>query len=270
MKLIHFIAGALASALVAFSTASAQTKLQAFDKSDPSSERLIDHSAWDAFLKTYIKPRADGLNLVDYGAVTGADKAALKSYLTALQGEDPTALNRDESFVYWINLYNALTIDVILDNYPVKSIRNIRSGLRAGPWLRDIAEINGVAISLDNIEHGILRAFWDENRVHYAVNCASIGCPNLLNRAWLAEDLEETLTASARAYVNHPRGFTVASNGRSTASSIYNWFKEDFGGDDAGVIKHMLQFADPETAEKLKKINKIDRFDYDWGLNDAN
>ena len=269
MKFIHLMAGLLAATLVALSTASAQTKLAVFDKTDDASERLVDHGAWDAFLKKYIKTNSENLNLVDYGGVTADDKQALKTYLLALQSEDPTTLNRDEAMVYWINFYNALTIDVILDNYPVKSIRNIRSGLRAGPWQRDLAEVNGVALSLDNIEHGILRAFWDENRVHYAVNCASIGCPNLLARAWLAEDLEETLDAAARGYVNHPRGFARAGNGRTTASSIYNWFKEDFGGDDAGVIAHLKKYADEDTAAKLKGVTKIDRYDYDWALNDT-
>ncbi len=269
MKAIHILARCIASALVMISIASAQAKLEVFNNADDQSERVVDHSAWDAFLSTYVKTNADNRTVVDYGAVTDADKAALKAYLNALQADDPTSLNLDEGFVYWVNFYNALTVDIILDNYPLKSIRNIRSGLRAGPWQRSIAEVNGVTITLDNIEHGILRAFWDDNRVHYAVNCASVGCPNLLNRAFTSADLDETLDAAAKDYVNHPRGFMVDNRGRTTASSIYNWFKVDFGGDDEGVIEHLLEYANPETAAKLEGLKKIDRYFYDWNLNDV-
>lgn len=270
MKIVHMLAGLIAAGLVTLSVASAQSKLQVFDGADQSSERLVDHGTWDRILKSYVKTQDDGMTLVDYGAVSAADKAALKEYLAALQKEDPTSLNLDEAFVYWVNFYNALTVDIILDNYPVKSIRNIRSGLRAGPWQRELVTVKGVTLTLDNIEHGILRAFWDDNRVHYAVNCASIGCPNLLPRAFLADDLDETLDSAARAYINHPRGFSVDDRGRTVASSIYNWFKEDFGGDDAGIIAHMQNFASPETEETLSSISRIDRYDYDWNLNDTN
>ena len=105
----------------------------------------------------YVRFTEDDRTIVDYAAVSGADHSALKSYLAWLQEQDPTAINRDEAFAYWVNLYNALTVDVILDNYPLRSIRNIFSGLRPGPWQRKIATVNGVTITLDHIEHGILR-----------------------------------------------------------------------------------------------------------------
>ncbi|MEL7487999.1 MAG: DUF547 domain-containing protein, partial [Pseudomonadota bacterium] len=185
-----------------------------------------------------------------------------------LSGIDPTTLNSAEAFVYWVNFYNALTVEVILAEYPVKSIRNIFSGFRPGPWQRKITSVNGVEITLDHIEHGILRPFFGDNRVHYAVNCASIGCPNLLARAWRAEDLDETLDDAARRYVNHPRGFRV-ENGRVIASSIYNWFQVDFGGDEAGVIDHLKTYADDNTLKTLEGVTKINRFEYDWNLNDS-
>lgn len=268
MQLLNIISAGLASLMVTLSLANAQEKLQAFNEFDASSTISVDHAAWDDFLGQYIVETDDNRTLVNYGAVSDTDHSSLKSYLSTLQAVDTTTLNKDEAFVYWVNIYNALTVDIILDNYPLRSIRNIFSGLRPGPWQRNIATINGVTITLDNIEHGILRAFWSDNRVHYAVNCASIGCPNLMGRAFSVDGLDETLDQLARDYVNHPRGFKV-ENGRVTASSIYNWFKDDFGGGSDGVIAHMKKYANPETAAKLETVIKIGKYDYDWGLNDA-
>ncbi|MGF1545613.1 MAG: DUF547 domain-containing protein [Parvularculaceae bacterium] len=267
-KAAHAVAGALASFVVFASTASAQDKLKVFDAFDADSAVVVDHGAWDAFLSAYVVTFDDGRTAVNYAGVTDTDKEALKEYVSALEAIDPTTLSRAEAFVYRVNLNTAVTVDVILDNYPLKSIRSIFSGFRPGPWGRKLIEVNGVDITLDNVEHGILRPFFDDNRVHYAVNCASIGCPNLLDSAFRAEGLDETLDAAAREYVNHPRGFRVDGD-RVIASSIYNWFQEDFGGDEAGVIAHLKKFAEPELAETLSGVDDIDKYEYDWALNDS-
>lgn len=268
MKILHLFAGFAASLLVTISVAAAQDKLQRFNQFDEANDRVVDHQVWDDFLGTYVKTLADGRTVVDYGAVTDADKAVLKSYISDLTSDDPTGLNKAEAFVYWVNLYNALTVDIIIDNYPLKSIRSIFSGLRPGPWQRKIAEVNGLKITLDNIEHGILRVFWSDNRVHYAVNCASIGCPNLLDRAFVVSTLDADLDEAARVFVNHPRGIDIV-DGRATASSIYNWFKQDFGGNDAGIIAHLSKYAEPDLKAELAGISKINKYDYDWNLNDV-
>lgn len=268
MKLLYIFSGVAASLLTTISVAMAQEKLDVFNTFDDNSETVVEHSDWGNFLGKFVRTQEDGLTVVDYGAVSEQDHDTLKTYLSDLQAKDPTTLNRDEAFVYWVNLYNALTVDIILDNYPLRSIRNIFSGIRPGPWQRQLATINGVKLSLDNIEHGILRKFWSDNRVHYAVNCASIGCPNLLDRPFTVVNLEEMLDAAARGYVNHPRGVRVENN-RVIASSIYNWFQEDFGGNQSGVLEHLRQYANPETEEMLKNARKIHKFEYNWRLNDA-
>jgi hypothetical protein len=241
---------------------------QAFDA---TSTVTIDHSAWADFLGRYLVTKhPSGINRVRYAAVTSEDKGALAGYLARLQGTAVSTLKRQEQKAYWINLYNALTIKIILDHYPVKSIRDIdiSSGwFSDGPWDAKLLTIEGETLSLNDIEHRILRPIWQDSRVHYAVNCASLGCPNLQARPYTAENLEELLQQAARDYVNHPRGMTVAGD-KAVLSSIYDWFQIDFGGDEEGVRQHLLKYAGPERAAYLK-AGKVDfSYDYDWSLNE--
>jgi len=267
MSVTKFLAGLAASFLMMTSAGVAQTKLAPFKAFDSTSVTTLDHEAWAQFLSTYLETTEDNRTVIAYGEVTKGDHDALKRYLKSLQDVDPTTLNRDEAFAYWVNLYNGLTVDIILDKYPVSSIFKIFSGIRPGPWKRNLARVNGVKLSLDNIEHGMLRPFWSDNRVHYAVNCASYGCPNLATVPFTSANLDALLDEGARAYVNHPRGVSVI-DGSATASSIYKWFREDFGDNDAGVIAHLKLYAEPALKEQLESISKIDRYDYDWSLNE--
>ena len=162
-----------------------------------------------------MKPSPDGVNRVAYGKVAPQDKQALASYVDRLSKVQVTKLARSEQLPYWINLYNAATVKVVLDHYPVESILkiDISPGLFAkGPWKKKLLTVEGEAVSLDDIEHRILRPIWKDPRTHYAVNCASLGCPNLQPRAFTAGNMDELLDAGARAYVNHPRGARVFSN----------------------------------------------------------
>ncbi len=258
---------AVAAACVSWAAAAAQDRLAAFAEHNEAGAAAVDHEAWDVFLSRYVSLTRDGRTVVDYAAVGDADRTALKAYITALNGVDPTALARNEAFAYWANLYNALTVDIVLAGYPVESILNIKSGLRAGPWRRQATIVNGVTLTLDDIEHGILRAHWSDNRVHYALNCASVGCPNLPQRAFRGAALDAMLDAGARAYVNHPRGVRIIGD-RVIVASIYKWFIEDFGGDNAGILAHVTKYAEPALRVRLGEINKISKFDYDWKLND--
>ena len=222
---------------------------------------------WASLLKTYVSTPPDGINRFDYAHVSDTDRDRLASYLDQMQKLDPAKMRGNEQQAYWINLYNALTIKVVLDHYPVKSIRDIRSGFFSiGPWSEDIARVGGEDLSLNNIEHDILRKRWKDNRIHYALNCASLGCPNLQPEPFTALRLNEQLDQAARAYVNHPRGANI-HNGRLTVSSIYKWYAEDFGNSDKSVIAHIASYATAERAAQLNKISRIDGDDYDWKLN---
>ncbi|MCK8601851.1 DUF547 domain-containing protein [Desulfoferrobacter suflitae] len=243
---------------------------------DASSPTRVDHSSWGRFLQDYlVTDDPSGVNLVRYSKVTESDRKELTAYLGRLQQVKVTGLNRAEQKAYWINLYNALTVRVILDHYPVKSIRDIKpsSGLlglfAGGPWKAKLIQVEGEKISLDDIEHRILRPIWRDNRVHYAVNCASIGCPNLQPKPLTAENTESVLNKAARDYINHPRGVTVVSSDKFILSSIYDWFREDFGGSRDAVLKHLKQYAGPSLTRQLENFQgKID-YQYDWTLNDA-
>jgi len=239
----------------------------------PEKSLTVDHVAWDKLLKAYVKPGSDGINRVDYDAFKKSGHRALKDYVARLQAVDPGRLDRNEQFAFFANLYNAKTIDIVLDKYPVKSIKDISLGgglfatFTGGPWKAKVLRVKGMDLSLDDIEHAILRPVFKDARVHYAVNCASIGCPNLATEAFTGANLVALLNAGARAYVNHPRGVTVSS-GRVKTSSIYSWFTEDFGGNDRGVLAHLRTYAEPGLKAKLDRVDAIDGHAYDWRLND--
>jgi hypothetical protein len=244
---------------------------QYFSTNDANATMTVDHSAWDKILSKYVVPSADRINRFAYGRVSASDKQALKAYLKALQGVKVTALKADEQRALWINLYNALTIDVVLDAYPVKSIKEISLGgsfFGSGPWAKALVTVEGRKLSLDNIEHDILRKVWQDPRVHYAVNCASIGCPNLMTQAFTGANLDQMLTKGARDYINHPRGVRVGSSG-VTLSRIYSWYRRDFGANDSELFRHLSSYAEPALKKRLAGIDTIAGYDYDWSLNEA-
>lgn len=238
---------------------------------DADARARIDHSAWARFLARHALAGEDGIVRIAYGGVAAADRAALEAYLDTLARVPVSRLARAEQRAFWINLYNALTIRAVLDHYPVGSIRDIdiSPGLFSdGPWGKMLIEIEGESVSLNDIEHRILRPIWQDPRLHYAVNCAALGCPNLQGVAFTAANAESLLEAGARAFVNHPRGVRF-DDGRLIVSSIYAWFTEDFGGTDAAVIAHLRRYSEPALAARLAPLKRIDDHAYDWRLNDA-
>ena len=235
---------------------------------DSGSARRVDHSVWGVFLAEYVQTHASGINRIAYAAVSDPDKQALADYIEALEAVAVSDLNRSEQLAYWINLYNALTVKVVLDRYPVRSIREIKSGLFSiGPWSKKRVQVDAERLSLDDIEHRILRPIWRDPRIHYAVNCASLGCPNLQPQAFTPENTERMLEAAAREFINHERAVTF-ERGELVVSSIYEWFKEDFGDTDKGVIEHLSRYASDELAGKLAAAARIGDDRYDWQLND--
>ena len=235
---------------------------------DDASRRTINHRAWDDFLAEFVSAR-DGINVVDYAAARDAARDSLQSYLRRLAQVNISEYARGEQRAYWINLYNALTVETILAHYPVAGIRDIdiSPGLFAdGPWGKKQITVEGAQLSLDDIEHRILRPIWRDARIHYAVNCASVGCPNLAMRAYTAANADELLEQGAKEFINHPRG-AVVEDGELFVSSIYTWFADDFGGGDAGVIRHLKQYAAPELRAQLDGVTAVSGDDYDWSLN---
>lgn len=237
----------------------------------PGSLLRVNHEPWVAFLREYlVADHPSGIHRVRYAEVGMAGKQALEQYIEDLQAVAVSDLDRPEQKAYWINLYNALTVRVVLGHYPVKSIRkiNISPGwFSSGPWGARLLTVEGEEVSLDDIEHRILRPLWQDNRVHYAVNCASLGCPNLPTEAFTAENTERLLERAAREYVNHPRGARLEKD-RLVVSSIYDWFRADFGGSVDGVLAHLRAYAQEPLAEALEGFSGKLRYDYDWALNE--
>ena len=243
---------------------------------DPASTTTVDHGSYAALLERYLTRHQDGVNRVRYAALRADDHATLEAYVRSLEAVDPDGINRDEQMAYWFNFYNALTLLVIVEHYPVSSIRdiNISPGLFSrGPWRKKLVTVNGEALSLDDIEHRILRPIWQDPRIHYGVNCAAVGCPNLQPEPFTALRLEAMLEAGADAYVNDPRGVAMVERAflpdQLTASSIYNWFQEDFGNSEAGVLAHLRGHARASTEQLLAGVETIDAYRYDWSLNDS-
>ncbi len=159
---------------------------------------------------------------------------------------------------------------LVLDHYPVDSIRDIdiSPGLFAdGPWERKLATVEGVGLSLDDIEHRILRPIWQDPRIHYVVNCAAVGCPNLMDRAFTGARWDEMMDAAARDYVNNWRGVRF-DDGELIVSKLYVWYTEDFGGSESAVLDHLRRYAEPGLRGRLEDRERIDAYAYDWGLND--
>ena len=240
-----------------------------WERSNESSRQVVEQGAWARFLRAYVRPGAAGVNRVAYASVTPADRQALEADLARLAALPISSYRRAEQRAYWINLYNELTVLTVLRHMPVSSITkiNLSAGLfSSGPWDAKLIEVEGTPLSLNDIEHRILRPIWRDPRTHYAVNCASIGCPNLLAEPFTAAAMDAQLDRAAQDYVNSPRGGSVR-NGRLTASRIYDWYQADFGGNERGVVAHLRQHARPELAEALASVSGVSSYAYDWSLN---
>ena len=253
-----------------------------FQGAAPSRTVTLDNSAYADILSKLVEERPGKLTLVRYAGATKAEKRSLKKQIADWEAVDASKLTRDQKFVYFVNLYNAVTLDVVLDHYPVTTIRDIKlkkpdQGLFAslsgaftiGPWSDKLVTVDGTALSLDDIEHSILRPMGD-NRVHYAINCASVGCPNLKATPWTTATLDEDLNAAATAYIASKRGVhaSAATDGL-LLSKIYSWFQVDFGGSEAKVVEHLRKYAPAGDRELLKHTPRITGYRYDWTLNDA-
>lgn len=237
--------------------------------SNPLSRAVIDHSDWQKFLNKCVLTNDENINLVDYSHLTDDDYALLQQYIDKMAKIDIDKYNRNEQLAFWINLYNALTVQVIADYYPIGSIEeiNISPGLFSlGPWGKKLVTINGIPLSLEEIQNRIIRPIWNDPRTLYALNNGSIGAANLSKRAYRGPTIDSDLNEAAFGYINSLRGVQVIE-GALIVSKIYDWFNEDFGGTKKDVIAHLKQFAKEPLLSQLKHVNNIDNYVYNWHLN---
>ena len=233
-----------------------------WNQSNETNQEQVSHQDWQQFIDSYLVKQGQN-TLVRYQAVSTADKTKLKQYIKRLELVNPLDYSKAEQYAYWVNLYNAVTVDLILDAYPIKSITKLGGLFSFGPWGDDVVVVNGKALTLNDIEHRILRPIWQDPRTHYAVNCASLGCPNLQPEAFTADNTDMLLELAASEYINSDKGVLI-SNNKLQLSSIYEWFALDFGNK-----KQLIQHLDQYRAKPIMHTNNIS-YDYDWSLNKAN
>ena len=252
--------------LAASAQAAPKSEYWAFwDKSNPESIATINHEPWQQLLDLYLVSRPAG-SLFRYQAVTAADRQKLKRYLQSLASIDPRNYARAEQKAYWINFYNALTVDLVLENYPIKSITKIGPWYQFGPWEMEVATVATQALTLNDIEHRILRPLWRDNRIHYAVNCASIGCPDLSAVAFTGANTDDMLDRLAKRFIRQEKG--VSWIGRKlTISRIYEWYESDFINQE-GVVLHLRRYSTQGQSKRLKNYSGLLQYRYDWRLND--
>lgn len=241
------------------------------------------HRDWDALLKRHVVLIAGGnASQVRY-AELARDRSALKTYLDALSAVPEAQFNawpRAQQMAFLINAYNAFTVELILAHYPVKSIKDIGSDLFDNRWKMKFFRLLGQDASLDRIEHDILRkpGRYDDPRVHFAVNCASVGCPMLREEAYLAGRLEAQLEQQAVRFLSDRSRNRVSAQGKLELSKIFDWFKEDWSGRHAAIPsleRYLAKYASllTENPEHRRLVADgrapLTFLDYDWSLNDA-
>ncbi len=232
----------------------------------------VDHSAFDRVLRTYV----DGEGQVDYARLQQDADSVLTPYLQQLAATDPSNLSRGEQLAFWINAYNAYTIKLILDHYPVDSINDIKPG--AGPQIPkvnspfklDVGEVAGEVRTLDEIEHGIIREDFDEPRIHFALVCAAVSCPRLRREAYEGARLNAQLDEQARVFLHDDRKNVVpAGEEEVQLSRIFKWFDEDFGGSRASIQRFIAPYFEDPVRSRLETASyDVDFRTYDWSLND--
>lgn len=252
----------------------------------PAHAQAFDHghAAWSALLKKHVLPLQGGrASQVRYAAFA-ADRDALKAYLASLAAvSQPTfdAWPKPQQMAFLINAYNAATVELILTRYPkLESIKDLGSFLQS-PWKPKIVALLGGTVSLDSIEHEMLRARgrYDDPRVHFAVNCASVGCPALREEAFTADKLEAQLDEQAARFMSdRSRNRWSPERQRLEVSKIFDWFGDDFRQGFKGITtanaffaKHADRLADtPADRERIRSMQAPVAFlDYDWKLNDT-
>ncbi len=229
----------------------------------------FDFSKWDGLLKKYVAEKT--INGVKLNAVDYKKLAKDPDYARVLKDLEQASLSdlktSKAKLVFWMNAYNVMAIKMVLDHYPVKSIKDAGSFFKA-VWKKEVGKVGGKIRTLNEIEHEILRKL-GEPRIHVAIVCASVSCPDLRKEAYTVENMDAQLDDQLRLFLaNAKKGLRVeSSQKRVHLSSIFKWFKEDFDS-KGGVIKFLTPFAPESVQGTLKKNPRISYLDYDWGLNE--
>ncbi len=222
---------------------------------------VVNHDAWDALLKKYVNDKG----LVNYKGFT-ADSVKLNTYLKQL-GDNPPLKDvwtREDQLAYWFNAYNAFTVQLIIRNYPLKSIKDIAGGIPFvnTPWDVKFIHIGDETYDLNNIEHGIVRKQFDEEKIHFALVCAAKGCPRLRNEAYTPDKVDAQLIDQAKNFFNSDKNKISAD--KAVISPLLDWYGKDF----KDKAPSMREYINKYSEVKIKEGVKIGYGDYDWSLNE--
>lgn len=216
-----------------------------------SNSKDVMHNRWNKILQKHVSESGN----VDYEGIK--NESEFEVYIDYLCENLPDdTWTREEKLAYWINAYNALTVDLILRNYPIKSIKDIKDS-----WDQRLWQFGDKWQNLNDIEHKILREM-NEPRIHFAIVCASISCPKLQNEAFTASNIETQLTKATKEFLNDASKNEISED-HIKLSKIFKWFKKDFE-QDGDLIDFLNQYSDVNISSSAKKSFK----DYNWNLND--
>ncbi len=224
----------------------------------------VDHSDFDALLARYVDPvgvRWEAWNNTD------EDRQALRSYIDRMAAVSPSALSDDARLAYWINLYNALTVDLVLGKYPVDSIKDL-GGFFGSPWKKDLVVVGGEKLTLNKIENDIIRPEFGEPRIHFALNCAAVSCPPLRAEAYVGERLDAQLEEQTHAFLGDAGRNGFDEKGKLRLSKILDWYRDDF--ENGGSLLEWVRPYVPELAGRDPADPvEIGFRGYEWDLNEA-
>lgn len=235
----------------------------------------FDHGAFDRILAAHVTDAG----LVDYAGLKAS--GALTGYLQEVAETDPARMNEPEALAFWINAYNALTMKLIVDNYPTKSILRLAlAGIKGIPFIVPkvntpfkvkVGQVGGVTRTLDEIEHSIIRPTFSEPRIHFALVCAAMSCPPLRAEAYTGARLDAQLDDQGRTFLaDSTKNRVPLDDDTIQLSKIFTWFESDFGGSEAAVQQFIARYAEGEVKAKLEAGGyRIESLGYNWTLNDA-
>ena len=214
------------------------------------------HKTWDNLLRKHVSSSGK----VNYAGFV-KDKGELLKYIKELQSsyKDLSSWGKNKRLAYWINVYNAVTVKLITDNYPVKSITDLNGGK---PWDKKLINLGGISYTLNVIENKIIRPKYKEPRIHFAVNCAAKSCPKIMNKAWTEDNIKRYLTKQTKAFIANTTENSISAD-KVELSKIFDWYKADFGGDNTKLI----QFINKYSEVKINKNAAVTFNEYNWELN---
>jgi len=237
----------------------------------PASAVEPDYRLWQELLSKHYDP-AEGMNYTGLKA----DKAALDRLRQQMAAVDAATLSRPEQLAYWINLYNISTINVVVENYPVESIRDISTDpiVRLNVFKKPHVKVKGGTLSLDEVENEKIRASFKDPRIHFAINCAAESCPPIRPEPFVGARIDQQLDDQARKFLNGPHGVRLEQDGSELvlhATKILDWFKDDFEQWGGGTVPFLKKHLSPDKVKRIGAAKKVElEFDdYSWKLNDT-